>query len=84
MMKRWPGCFVPSIPPRNALKKNDPDIIVERERYLNDFLKKMAHLPYLYYGEEFQALLRSKSADITEMFEKWPSPSSESIINKYR
>ena len=60
MTKRWPGCFIPSIPNKNFLKKNDVDYIVKRERFLNDFIKKMAHLPHLYYSEEFQALIRSK------------------------
>lgn len=59
IVNRWPGCFVPSIPAKNALAKNDPSIIKKRTRYLNDFVKKIATLPHLYYGEEFQTLLRS-------------------------
>lgn len=50
MMKRWPGCFIPSIPARDAFNKNSPEVIVDRERYLNDFVKKIAKLPNLYYG----------------------------------
>ena len=50
MVTRWPGCFVPSIPAKNALNKNDVSIIKKRTRYLNDFVKKMAKLPHLYYS----------------------------------
>ncbi len=60
MVARWPGCFVPSIPAKNALSKNDTAIIKKRTRYLNDFVKKIAKLPHLYFGEEFQTLLRSE------------------------
>jgi hypothetical protein len=50
MVQRWPGCFVPSIPAKNAILKNDTDIVVRRKRYLNEFVKKIARLPHLYYG----------------------------------
>lgn len=59
MVARWPGCFVPSIPSKNILNKNDNHITRRRMRYLNDFVKKMSKLPHLYYGEEFQTLLRA-------------------------
>jgi len=51
LVSRWPGCFVPSVPAKNALQKNDSSIIQRRMRYLNDFVKKIAKLPHLYYGE---------------------------------
>ncbi len=60
IVARWPGCFVPSIPAKNALLKNDTSTIKKRTRYLNDFVKKIAKLSHLYYGEEFQTLLRSE------------------------
>ena len=50
MIARWPGCFVPSIPAKNMLNKNDKYIIKRRVRYLNDFVKKVAKLPHLYYS----------------------------------
>lgn len=30
LVQRWPGCFVPSIPTKNILHKNDPDETVKR------------------------------------------------------
>jgi hypothetical protein len=65
MKQRWPGCFIPAVPDKNALGKNDEQIILNRERFLNDFVRKIAKLPYLYYGEEFQTLVRSKEVDIS-------------------
>jgi len=60
MVKAWPGCLIPSLPSKNLLMKNEEEINKKRERYLNDFLKKMAMREYLYYSDEFQALLRSQ------------------------
>ncbi len=84
MVARWPGCFIPSIPAKNAFQKNDASTIIKRTRYLNEFVKKIAKLHHLYYSEEFQTLLRSEEPDVSEVFAKWTAPSSQSIINKYR
>jgi hypothetical protein len=84
MVKAWPGCLIPSLPSKNLLMKNEEEINKKRERYLNDFLKKMALRDYLYYSEEFQALLRSVEANLTDTFGKWPTPTPESIIIRYK
>lgn len=50
MVNRWPGCFIPSVPAKSIMGKNDDDIVKKRLRYLNEFVKKMAKLPHLFYG----------------------------------
>jgi hypothetical protein len=65
MKQRWPGCYIPAVP-----DKNDEQIVLNRERFLNDFVKKMAKLPNLYYAEEFQTLIRSKDLDISAVNNK--------------
>lgn len=56
----------------------------KRERYLDDFLKKMAQREYLFYSDEFQTFLRSEAINVSEMFEKWPQPAPLAIINRYK
>ena len=58
IVKRFPGCFIPSIPDK-SISLVDPYIVTKRQRYLNDFIKKISKLPHLYNSEEFQVLLRS-------------------------
>lgn len=60
MLQRWPGCFVPAVPDKKVIGKNDDMIKKNRERFLDNFVKKIAHLPHLYFSQEFQVLLRSK------------------------
>jgi hypothetical protein len=60
MKKTWPGCLIPILPSKKLITKNEEDINLKRSRYLNDFLKKVSSRSYLYYCEEFQALLRSQ------------------------
>jgi hypothetical protein len=59
MVKVWPGCLIPSLPSKNPIMKNEEEMTRKRERYLDDFLKKMAQREYLYYSDEFQTFLRS-------------------------
>jgi hypothetical protein len=83
LVKRFPGCFIPSIPEK-SISIIDDQIVNKRQRYLNDFVRRMAKLPHLYNSEEFQALLRSAEKDLSGTFEKWPNPTTTDIINKYK
>jgi hypothetical protein len=51
MVKVWPGCLIPSLPSKNPIMKNEEEMTRKRERYLDDFLKKMAQREYLYYSD---------------------------------
>lgn len=84
LVKRWPGCFIPSIPDKKFVNKNDKEEVEKRERYLNDFLHKIAHIPHLYNSEEFQAFIKSKEQDVSNLFSSWANCSYENIIHKYR
>lgn len=83
LIKRFPGCFIPSIPVKE-ISIVDDEIANKRQRYLNDFVRKMSKLSHLYNSEEFQALLRSSEKDLSATFEKWPNPTTSDIINKYK
>jgi sorting nexin-1/2 len=50
LVKRFPGCFIPSIPDK-AISIVDPEIVNKRQRYLNDFVRKVTKLPHLYNSE---------------------------------
>jgi sorting nexin-1/2/sorting nexin-4 len=47
LVKRFPGCFVPSVPDKTIGIK-DEELVRKRQRYLNDFVHKMTKLPHLY------------------------------------
>lgn len=64
MHQRWPGCFVPTLPDK-AMIKNSVQVVMERERLLNNFVKSVASSRHLYYGEEFQLFLRSGETDVS-------------------
>ena len=47
LVKRFPGCFIPSIPDK-TISIVDPEIVNKRQRYLNDFVRKITKLSHLY------------------------------------
>ncbi len=50
LVKRFPGCFIPSIPDK-TISIVDDQIAYKRQRYLNDFVRKMTKLPHLYNSQ---------------------------------
>lgn len=50
LVKRFPGCFIPSIPDK-SISIVDNEIVNKRQRYLNDFVRKITKLPHLYSSE---------------------------------
>ena len=50
-------------------------MVQKRERFLNDFLRKMTKLNHLYTSEEFQTFLRSKETDVSKVYSSWSNPS---------
>lgn len=50
LVKRFPGCFIPSIPDK-SISIVDNEIVNKRQRYLNDFVRKITKLPHLYNSE---------------------------------
>ena len=84
LLKVWPGVLIPSLPGKNPLLKNEEETNKKRERYLNDFLKKVAMKDFLYYGEEFQSLLRSEESNLSDIFAKTATPLAETIVLRYK
>lgn len=63
LMTSWPGCFVPTIPPKKTIvitiKGNLQADFIERRRYLFElFLRQIIQINYIYDSEEFQQFIR--------------------------
>jgi hypothetical protein len=67
MVLRWPGCFVPPLPPKKILNKNEATFVEERRRLLEMFCLKLSQLKHLWYAEEFQVFLRTNSHDVEKV-----------------
>ena len=69
LLERWPGIFVPNIPPKVVVGNLDADIIAYRIRLLNRFCLDLSNIKYLYESEEVK-LFQSNSNDVAKEIEK--------------
>lgn len=67
MLQRWPGCFIPPLPPKKYLNKAETSFVSERRKYLEVFMQKVAKLKHLWYSAEFQLFLRTPGTDIEKV-----------------
>ncbi|CAD8144880.1 unnamed protein product [Paramecium pentaurelia] len=83
LLTKWPGCYIPPVPPRKAFGNMEQQFIDERRLMLEDFLKKIATLKYLWYSEEFQIFLKTPG-EIEKALLSIPKITNDEIINKYQ
>ena len=95
---RWPGCYIPPLPPKSVTKNSDSKFIEERRKQLQSFCKKISDLPFLHYSgnkwvskimsidnwlEEYQIFIRSGNTDLEKTFAPMQKVGPEEIIMRY-
>ena len=83
LLERWPGIFVPNIPPKVVVGNLDADIIAYRIRLLNRFCLDLSNIKYLYESEEVK-LFQSNSNDVAKAIEKLPKLTYSQILENYK
>ena len=83
LLERWPGIYVPNIPPKVAIGNLDADIIAYRIRLLNRFCLELSNFKYLYESEECK-LFQSNTPDIAKVIEKLPKLSYKQMLDNYK
>jgi hypothetical protein len=58
LVDQWPGCFIPAIPPKQALGNKTQQFIEKRRKLLHEFARKAAATSHIYHSDEFQTFLR--------------------------
>eukprot|EP01017_Pseudomicrothorax_dubius_P006391 TRINITY_DN11810_c0_g2_i4.p1 TRINITY_DN11810_c0_g2~~TRINITY_DN11810_c0_g2_i4.p1 ORF type:complete len:118 (+),score=14.98 TRINITY_DN11810_c0_g2_i4:131-484(+) len=48
LISRWPGCYIPPLPPKQVINNLEDKFVEERQKYLERFCNAIAELPYLY------------------------------------
>ena len=83
LLERWPGIFVPNIPPKVVVGNLDADIIAYRIRLLNRFCLDLSNIKYLYESEEVK-LFQSNTNDVAKAIEKLPKLTYSQILDNYK
>ena len=71
LLKRWPGIYIPKIPPKKITGSTDPSVIKTRMRLLNRFLLNLSNIEYLYKAEETN-IFRNNVPDVANAINKLP------------
>lgn len=64
LVQKWPGCYVPPIPPKKAIGNKDLKFIEERRILLQRFLRELGRFDHLLNSEEFKTFARPSGPDI--------------------
>ncbi len=83
MCNRWPGMFIPRVPPKQAIGNKDMKFIIERRYYLERFLRKIAKYDFLLNSDEFTMFSRP-NGEIEKLLSKIPKLPTATIIERVR
>ncbi len=64
---RWPGVFIPAVPPKKTTGNMEQNFIEERRKFLEVFMQELARLKYLWYSSEVNVFIRSTNPDVEKV-----------------
>jgi len=83
LTSRWPGTYVPPIPPKKATGNKDDKYIEYRRTFLQRFLRKIGSLAHLLNSDEFKLFARP-SGEIEKMLAMMPKLTPDAIVQRYK
>ena len=83
LLQRWPGVYIPRIPPKKIKGNLDPSIIKMRMRLLNKFCLNISNISYLYKSEE-TTIFRSNVPDVSNALSKLPELNYSDILTRMK
>ena len=83
LIQRWPGIYVPRIPPKKITGNLDPSAIKTRMRLLNRFCLNLSNIEYLYKSEE-AGFFRNNIPDVSNAINKLPELPLSQILERMK
>ncbi len=83
LILRWPGVYIPAIPNKTTIGNTEKQVTLNRMRFLNGFLNRLAIIPGIYYAEEVQAFLKSDSEQVEKSLQSFEKRTVDETLNKY-
>lgn len=62
LVKRFPGLYVPPVPPKKSVGNMESHFIEERRYLLDLFIRQLVRCPYLYESDEFRIFVRPQKS----------------------
>jgi len=79
--KNWPGFFIPAIPPKVKLGKNEEIVVQERCYLLNRFMKDISEITYLWESDEVRMFIRPNMS-VAQSLSLLPAPTTDETLEK--
>ena len=83
LLQRWPGIYIPRIPPKKITGNQDPSMIKTRMRLLNRFCLNLSNIEYLYKAEESN-IFRNNVPDVANAINKLPELNYADMLARMR
>ena len=83
LLQRWPGIYIPRIPPKKITGNLDPNLIKTRMRLLNRFCLNISNIEYLYKAEETN-IFKNNIPDVANAINKLPELSLGEILSRMK
>lgn len=82
LLERWPGLYIPNIPPKKMVGNLESSFIESRCLQLREFCSKICEMSYLFKSEEVRIFLLSE--DVEKALNRLPKESPEETLMKYK
>ena len=83
LVQRWPGIYIPRIPPKKITGNQDPSVIKTRMRLLNRFCLNLSNIEYLYKAEETN-IFRNNVPDVANAINKLPELNYSDMLSRMK
>ena len=83
LVERWPGIYLPNLPPKVTMGNLEKKVIETRTRVINDFCHKTSKFKFIIDSEELQIFL-IKSIDVSKVIYNLPKLNYEEILFRYK
>lgn len=80
---RWPGVYLPRLPPKKAIGNYQTEFLQQRRYFLERFVRRLGHFPYIVNSEEFMCFSRPQG-DIEKILAKLTKLPTSQIIERVR
>ncbi|CAG9328168.1 unnamed protein product [Blepharisma stoltei] len=61
LIQKWPGCYIPPVPPKQLIGNLSSKFIEARRKQLEYFLQTTSAINFIYVTEEFQLFIRNQT-----------------------
>lgn len=83
LLERWPGIYIPNIPPKKLVGNVDQKNIDFRTRLLNVFCLKLSKIRYLFEGDEVK-IFQTTASETAKEIERMPTLSYGEMCTRYK